>query len=354
MIARDENSIPSLDVWREFDGHESVSIESDSQTGLFAVIAIHRTGKSNAAGGIRFSNYSSVDDAVRDSLRLSQAMSYKFALCDLPVGGAKSVIIAPPDGHKTQAMFAEFGRRVERLAGRYLCGPDVGTDSWDMLAIQSETSHVTGIPAQRDALAVATAKGVLHAIEAALEWTGFARIENARIGIQGLGKVGAQLAIQLAERGARLVIADFDNEKVADLARVTGAEISDPSSIHQVEADVFAPCAMGGILTAKSVGELQSSIVCGAANNQLASQEVGDMLADEGVLYVPDYLANAGGAIKACALAELRAAGTGQICGIGSIHARCTELFEMAKTMAVPTATAAGLRARSKLAELSS
>jgi leucine dehydrogenase len=244
--------------------------------------------------------------AVRDVLRLSRAMTSKAACAGLPLGGGKGVImLGPTDGplpdDRRRAVLRDFGDVVEMLAGRYLTAEDVGTSMEAMAVIAESTSHVTGLPTDRGGSGDPspwTALGVESALRVACENAfGTPSLEGRSASVVGLGHVGGDLARRLAEGGARLVVADVDERKRA-LADELGATWTTPEQALTAEVDVLAPCALGGILHHESAGALRCRVICGAANNQLASDEIADVLAARGILWVPDFVANAGGIIN--------------------------------------------------------
>jgi leucine dehydrogenase len=242
--------------------------------------------------------YASEADALKDVLRLARGMSYKAAICDLPYGGGKSVIIGDPKRAKTPALLRAMGRAVEQLAGRYIVADDIGTTLDDLAVMREVTSHTAAAtPAARAPLAV-TAYGVLMALRAAVRHlTGADELAGLRVAIQGLGNVGRPLADHLHAAGAELVVADLDPTRAARTAEELGAQAVDPAAIYDQPVDLFAPCAMGAVLNDETILRLRAKIVCGGANNQLALARHALMLAARGILYVPDYLANAGGVI---------------------------------------------------------
>jgi len=282
----------------EFDGHELLAEHYDAATGLKAVVAIHSTALGPAFGGCRMYLYASSADAVRDALRLSHGMTCKAAICGLPWGGGKSVIIADPRTMKTPALLKAMGRLVESLGGRYIAADDVGTTLADLMVMRSETRHTAAAtPTAQQSLPV-TAHGVLHAILAAARHAlGTDDLAGVRVAVQGLGNVGLPLAEMLAARGARLVLTDIDAGRLTAAAARLGAGTCEPALIYDAEADIFAPCALGGILGPQTIPRLKARIVCGGANNQLASVYGDDLLAARAILYVPDFIANAGGVI---------------------------------------------------------
>ncbi|XKE47448.1 amino acid dehydrogenase [Halomonas organivorans] len=285
----------------EFDHHQQVVYGSDEASGLRAIIAIHDTYRGPALGGLRIYPYASEDEALTDVLRLSRGMTYKSALADLPLGGGKAVIIADPRRDKTPEMLRAMGRLVDSLGGHYITAEDSGSSEADMRVIAETTDHVGGLGhgGVSGDPSPFTAHGVFCALRSAVRH-GLDRddLTGLRVAVQGVGHVGAHLARQLHAAGARLVLTDVDRDALVRLAEELGAETVVPDAIVDADVDVFAPCAMGAALTPEVVDRLRARVVCGAANNQLARPEVADRLLARGILYTPDYVANAGGVIE--------------------------------------------------------
>ncbi|HSH57705.1 MAG TPA: Glu/Leu/Phe/Val dehydrogenase dimerization domain-containing protein [Halomonas sp.] len=285
----------------EFDRHQQVIFGSDAASGLRAIIAIHDTTRGPALGGLRIYPYASEADALTDVLRLSRGMSYKSAMADLPLGGGKAVIIADPHTGKSPAMLRAMGRLVESLGGRYITAEDSGSSEADMQVIAEETAHVSGLPRLGEESgdpSPYTAWGVFCALKSAVRHgLGRTELEGLRVAIQGVGQVGAQLARHLHAAGATLVLSDINRQPLVHLAEELGAEAVAPEAIFDADVDLFAPCAMGAVLSEEVVTRLRAKVICGAANNQLATPEIADHLASRGILYTPDYVANAGGVI---------------------------------------------------------
>ncbi|UYG01849.1 amino acid dehydrogenase [Halomonas sp. LR3S48] len=285
----------------EFDHHQQIVFGCDETSGLRAIIAIHDTRRGPALGGLRIYPYASEDDALTDVLRLSRGMTYKSALADLPLGGGKAVIIADPRRDKTPDMLRAMGRLVESLGGRYITAEDSGSGEEDMRLIRQETLHVSGLGqggASGDPSPF-TAHGVFCALKSAVRHRfGRDELEGLRVAIQGVGHVGAHLARELHAAGADLVLTDVDRDSLGMLVEELGAQSVTPETIFDAEVDVFAPCAMGAVLTPEVTDRLKAKVVCGAANNQLATPEVAGRLHARGILYAPDYVANAGGVIE--------------------------------------------------------
>ena len=281
----------------DYDGHEAVLHAHDPGTGLRAIVAIHSTRLGPAFGGCRMYPYAEPAQALTDALRLSKGMTYKAAICELPYGGGKSVVLADPRRDKSRELLHAMARGIESLGGRYITADDVGTTLADLAVMREVTRHTAGAtPAAQEPLAV-TAFGVLMAIEAAVghfyQRTG---LEGLRFAVQGLGNVGYPLSEQLRARGAALVVSDAP-ARAARAAAALGAEVVGPEAIYDQPVDVFAPCAMGAVLNDRTIPRLRARLVCGGANNQLAEPRHDAMLAERGIAYVPDYLANAGGVI---------------------------------------------------------
>jgi len=279
-----------------------IHFKHDSETGLNAIIAIHNTNLGPALGGCRFVPYHSTQAAMYDAMRLAQGMSYKAAIAGLELGGGKSVIIKPPKIKDRQKLFAAFGCFIEELNGRYITAIDSGTTVDDMDAIATTTSYVASTSQQAIATgdpSPYTALGVRRAIEAAVKIK-FNKdsLDGIHVAIQGMGHVGYYLAKELHELGANLSFCDINPENTEKAKKAfAGVEYS-ADEIFDVECDVFAPCALGDAINKKTVGQLNTGIIVGAANNQLASPEIGKDLQERDILYVPNYVANAGGLIQ--------------------------------------------------------
>lgn len=283
----------------EFRGHEQVVFCHDPAVGLRAIVALHDTTLGPALGGLRVWPYRTEAEALADALRLSRGMTYKSALAGLALGGGKAVVIAGRAA-RTPALFERFGDFVERLGGRYVTAEDVGSSPADLEFVRRRTRHVAGI-AEGGAgdPSAATAWGVFHGLRAAAKHRlGRDDLKGLRVAVQGLGHVGGTLARHLAEAGCRLVVADLDAGRTRRAAVDYGARVVCVGDIHKVEADVFAPCALGAVLNDRTVPELGAPIVAGSANNQLAEDRHGEALRERGVLYAPDYAINAGGVVN--------------------------------------------------------
>ncbi len=283
----------------EFDNHELVVSMADSSIGLQAFIAIHNTNLGPATGGTRYYTYSFPLTALRDALRLSRMMTYKCALAGVPFGGGKGVILADPKKKKSPILRA-YARRINLLRGSFTTGEDVGITLSDIDVMLKESKFINGKPDKAGDLAPWAALGVFHAMSAALKATyGTSDFTGRTVAVKGLGKVGLLLAEQAAKHGGNIIGADVNRSAVQEARKkITRIKIVSPRVIHKQRVHVFAPCALGNEFTAKAVKELRCEIVCGAANNQLDTHTEGAHLHRRGILYVPDYVANAGGLIN--------------------------------------------------------
>jgi valine dehydrogenase (NAD+) len=286
--------------------HEQVVFCRDRGSGLRAIIGIYSTALGPALGGTRFYPYVSEVEALADVLRLSKAMAYKAACAGLPLGGGKAVILGHPQRDKNAALLHAYGRFVQSLAGRYYTACDVGTDPADMDVIAAQSRFVTGRSRGRGGAgdsAELTSYGVFQAMRAAAEHSwGSAALHGRRVGVAGVGKVGRRLVGHLIEAGASVIVADVARcalDQIRD--RHPEVEAADPDTLPGLPLDIYAPCALGGVLDEQAAATLQAAIVCGGANNQLAHPRVAALLHERGVLYIPDFVANAGGLIQVAA-----------------------------------------------------
>lgn len=299
------SSVTLVDVTAEargfddFSEHHRVWEVRDDRAALHGFIAVHDTTLGPALGGCRMVPYASRKAALTDALRLSHGMTLKAALAGLDLGGGKAVLIGDPATDKTEALFRGLGEAVDRLGGEYVTGEDVGTSVRDMDWVAQGTEHVIGTSEHGGDPADMTALGVCEGIRAALRHrTGSDRLTGVRVAVQGLGHVGHALCRQLAAAGAGLVVADLDRERIAGVVDAFDADVVPPAQIHLAEADVFAPCALGGVLDQRTIPELRCAVVAGSANNQLAREAHGETLRRRGILFAPDYVINAGGLIS--------------------------------------------------------
>ncbi|MDG2535705.1 Glu/Leu/Phe/Val dehydrogenase dimerization domain-containing protein [Sphingomonas sp. HITSZ_GF] len=281
---------------------ESVHVLRDDDAGLRGVIVLHSTRRGPAAGGCRLWRYADHAALMGDAMRLAEGMTYKNAMADLPLGGGKAVLALPQGSVDRRRLFAAFGRAVARLEGDYVTAEDAGTGVADMEVVRGETRHVAGLPVQGGRPggdpSPCTARGVFLAMEEAARRQLGSELKSLRVAVQGLGHVGSALCGMLHEAGARLIVAEPRPGVAAEIACRYDAEIMGRDSILDARCAIFAPCALGGVLDQEAVSRLRARVVCGAANNVLATPEDGDRLADRGILYAPDYVVNAGGIIS--------------------------------------------------------
>ncbi len=285
----------------DFDGHELVTFCCDEATGLKAIIAIHNTNRGPALGGCRFWSYASEQEAIKDVLRLSRGMTYKSALANLKLGGGKSVIIGDAKTEKTPEKMRAFGKFIERLNGLYITAEDVNTTPEDMDIIRLETSHVVGLPGNGGSgdPSIITAYGVYTGIKACVKYKFNAdSLSGLHVAIQGLGHVGMELARLLHQDGVKLSVTDLNPHAIQHAVDHFSAVALGSDDIASIECDIFAPCALGGVINDNTVDHFKCQIIAGAANNQLAEARHGVALTQKGILYAPDYLINAGGLIN--------------------------------------------------------
>jgi leucine dehydrogenase len=282
----------------DFDDHEQVLFARDVTVGLRAIVAVHSSVLGPAFGGCRMWPYRDEAEALTDALRLSRGMTYKAAICELPHGGGKAVILGDARQAKTPALLHAMGRVVDRLGGRYIIADDIGTTLDDLRIMREVTAHTAAATFAAGQPLPVTACGVFQAIRAAVAHAlGRADLDGLRVAVQGLGNVGWPLCRHLAAAGATLIVTDLDRARTAEAAQTFGALAVEPEAIYGQAADVFAPCALGAVLNDRTIPLLGAAIVCGGANNQLAAARHAAALAARGILFVPDYIANAGGVI---------------------------------------------------------
>jgi leucine dehydrogenase len=288
-----------------FAGHESVHHFFDAKTGLKAIIAIHSTVRGPGAGGCRMWNYATGDEAFTDALRLSEGMSYKNAMADLPLGGGKAVIWGNSKTQKTPELFRALGRAIETLQGRYWSAEDVGVSPADMAYAAEETKYVAGLSKGKAASgdpSPITARGVFLGIKACAQRAfGTDDLSGRHVAVQGVGHVGGRVCELLAEAGAKLTIADVNPETLAAIAGSTGAQVVMTDEIYDVNADIFSPNALGATVNPGTIGRIRAKVIAGGANNQLSTPDMGEELSERGILYAPDYVINGGGIINVAA-----------------------------------------------------
>lgn len=285
----------------EAHGAGELHFKNDPNTQLRAIIAIHSTKFGPAASGCRCQPYLSTDTAIIDALRLARGMSYKAALAGLPSGGGKAVLIRPKVIRDREAYFESFGDFIESLAGRYITAVDSGTSPADMDVIARRTRHVLSVSERKGGSgdpSPFTARGVRLGIETAVSHRlKRSDLEQLRVAIQGTGQVGYHLAKELHERGAQLTVTDVNPRAMERCADEFGARIIPSEEIYQVRCDLFSPCALGAVINDATIRRFDTRIIAGAANNQLEAPHHGQLLQQRGILFVPDYVINAGGLI---------------------------------------------------------
>lgn len=284
-------------------GHEQVVVCSNPETGLKAIIAIHNTTLGPALGGTRMWMYNNEQEALKDVLRLSRGMTYKAAISGLNLGGGKAVIIGDPYKDKNEALFRSFGRFVDSLGGRYITAEDVGMNVQNMEWIYSETKFVTGISESLGGSgnpSPVTAFGVYMGVKAAAQKAyGSDSLEGKRISVQGAGNVASVFAEHCAKEGANVFITDLYIDKAKSVANRIGATLVHPDEIYNLDVDIFAPCALGGVVNDHTIHQFKCNIIAGGANNILENEDIhGKLLMDKGIIYAPDYVINAGGIIN--------------------------------------------------------
>jgi leucine dehydrogenase len=342
------------DLIRSWDGEEVV-VRFDQPSGTWIFVCIHSTRRGPAGGGTRMKTYAAPADALADAMRLSAAMTLKMAAVELPFGGGKAVLAVPvlPDHEERRRLLLLYADLLDSLGGSFHTGPDVNTSSADMDVIaercpfvycRSEAQGGSGDPGPYTAL------GVFHGIRASARHRfGSAELEGRIVLVQGVGNVGARLAELLARAGARVLVTDLATDRAQALADRIGAEVIPPEEAIRVECDVFAPCALGGVLNAETIPQLRCRVVAGSANNQLAEPEDASRLREAGILYAPDYVINAGGALNAVGVETLgwdREKADARLAAIGDTLA---EIYAKAEAEGTTTEASAERLARARL-----
>lgn len=332
-----ENTVKITEL--KTDNYERVASCTDGDYRGF--IAIHSTALGPAVGGTRFWQYENDEAATKDLLRLARGMTYKNALAGIPFGGGKSIIMRQDKPFDREQLFRAHGRFVETFAGRYITAEDVGTSPADMEFVRKETNHVAGLLGKSGDPSPVTARGVFRALQAAAKhrW-GSDDVAGRTVALQGCGHVGYYLASNLHEAGARLIVSDVDAAKVEYVVKEFGAVAVAPDEIYASEAEIFAPCALGGIINDDTIPQLKVEIIVGGANNQLLETRHGDELHRLGLLYAPDYAANSGGMINGCR--ELLGWQPSQSAAkVDEIYDTLLDIFRMAEAEGIPTYKAA-------------
>lgn len=332
----------------EFDNHEQVVFCSDAETGLKAIIAVHSTALGPAVGGCRLWDYVSDEAALNDVLRLSRGMTYKNAMAGLPLGGGKAVILGDAKKIKSEALFRAFGRMVHRLSGTYYSAEDVNITTSDIMIVNKETPYVAGLEGQSGNPAPFTALGTYRGIKAAAKHQfGSDNLNGKTVAVQGLGSVGFYLCEHLHKEGAELIVTDINQDAVQRAVTQFGATAVDLDAIYAVDADIYAPCALGATLNDDTIPQLKVRVVAGCANNQLKEARHGEVLRQKGILYTPDYVINAGGIINVAS--EMRPEGYSaeeSTQKVMAIYDTLLNLFQRADAENKPTSQVADLMAQ--------
>ena len=336
-------------------GHEQVVFCHNKDAGLKAIIAIHSTVLGPALGGLRMWPYQSEQEALHDVLRLSRGMTYKNAVDGLNIGGGKAVIIGDPNKDKSEALFRAFGRFVDTLGGRYITAEDVGIDVNDMEYVLKETEFVTGVHQVHGGSgdpSPFTAYGTVQGLLASLQVVyGNEDVGARSFAVQGLGHVGMEYLKLLRERGAKCYVTDINQSLVERAVNEFGAIAVGTEEIYDTDADVYSPCALGGTVNEKTLPRLKCKIICGAANNQLASDAIGDEVEKRGILYAPDYAVNAGGVMNV----SLEIDGYNReraLRMMRTIYYNVGRIFEISKRDGIPTYKAADRMAEERIATI--
>lgn len=332
--------------------HEEVVFCQNKEAGLKAIIAIHNSVLGPALGGLRMWPYATEQDALSDVLRLSRGMTYKAAVSGLNLGGGKAVIIGDPNKDKSEALFRAFGRFVNSLNGRYITAEDVGIDVNDMEYVYRETEFVTGVHQVHGGSgdpSPFTAYGTMQGLLAALQVQyGDEDVGKHKFAVQGVGHVGMEFVKLLSERGAKVFVTDINKELVQRAVDDYGAEAVSADEIYDVDANIYSPCALGGTINEKTLERLKCKIICGAANNQLATNEIGDEVQKRGILYAPDYAVNAGGLMNV----SLEIDGYNReraMRMLRTIYFNLGRIFEISKRDNIPTYLAADRMAEERI-----
>ncbi|MGE0441522.1 MAG: Leu/Phe/Val dehydrogenase [Gemmatimonadales bacterium] len=333
-------------------GHEQVALCSDPSCGYRGIIAIHSTALGPAVGGTRWWRYATDEDALVDALRLSRGMSFKNALAGLPLGGGKSVILGGDGPVDRAEILRAHGRAIDKYRGTYITAEDVGTSPADMEFIAETTAWVAGRAGTSGDPSPHTARGVFRAMQAAALMTWETdRLNGRTVALQGCGNVGYHLAKQLHAAGARIVASDIDPERVGRVVSEFGAVAAPIEAIHAVAADVFAPCALGAGLNDRTIPELKAAIVCGGANNQLAEPRHGQVVADRAILYIPDYVANAGGVTYGGSIEVLKLSQAETLKRVDAIYDTTLMVLDRARELGVPPSDGADQLAMERIAK---
>lgn len=337
--------------------YENLFLCQDKALDFKAIIAIHDTTLGPATGGCRMWQYNHEMEAIEDALRLARGMTYKYAAAGVNLGGGKAVIIADLHRKDREPIFRALGKFINRLGGKYITGEDVGTTLQDMEYIRMETEYVVTLPTYLGGagdIAPMTAFGVIRAMQACWKRVyGSDNLMGKTITVQGLGAVGHNVVKQLHELGSKLLVTDIDPVKVEAMVRRFQVEKVDPDSIYNVDCDIFCPCALGGIINDNTLARLKCKIICGSANNQLKEERHGEILEEKGIVYAPDYIANAGGTIYDTD--RLGVGGVSHERGkekVSRIYQNMELVFEIADRDKIPTYLAADRMAEERIRKI--
>jgi leucine dehydrogenase len=339
------------------NNHEQIVFCNDNETGLKAIIAIHNTVLGPSMGGTRMWAYNNEMEALTDVLRLSRGMTYKSAVAGLNLGGGKAVIIGDAKTQKNEALMRRFGKFVNSLSGKYITAEDVGVNTKDMEYIKMETEYVSGLPENMGGSgdpSPVTAYGVYLSMKAsAKEKWGNDKLSGKKIVVQGIGHVGENLVKYLTKENADVFIYDINQERLKAIANETKATvITNADALYDMEMDIYAPCALGATVNTNTLGRLKCSIICGAANNQLADENVhGKMVMEKGILYAPDFVVNAGGIINVYYERE----GYNRersMAHAEKIYDTTTAIFKISREEQIPTYMAANRLAEKRISDI--
>jgi len=337
-------------------GHQKLYFCNDPVIGLKAIIAIHDTTLGQALGGTRMWAYKTEADALNDVLRLSKTMTYKAAISGLNLGGGSAVIIGDPRKDKTEALMRQFGRFIKNLNGEFITAEDMGTNPRDMEYIRMETQYVTGYPetigGSGDPSPIA-AKGVLMGMKACVkELYGTDTLAGRSVIVQGIGHVGESLVRLLRDENTKVYVSDINEERVSQISKKYGAQAVSNNNIFDIDADIYAPCALGATINASTIKKLKCAIIAGSANNQLEDEaEHGRMLLDKNILLAPDYVINAGGLMNCYSeLMGFTRKRTLQL--TENIYEATRRILKLSKTENIPTIEAANRLAEKRIADI--
>jgi leucine dehydrogenase len=355
---RQEHIMNTIFEYMQKYDYENLFLCQDKALDFKAIIAIHDTTLGPATGGCRlWEQYASECDAIEDALRLARGMTYKYAAAGVNLGGGKAVIIGDPKRKDREPVFRALGKFINRLGGKYYTGEDVGTNLKDMEYIRMETEYVVTLPTYLGGagdISPRTAFGTIRAMQACCNRIyGSDNLMGKRVAVQGLGAVGHNIVAQLDALGAKLVVTDIDPSKVETAAVKYKIEAVDPGAIYDVACDIFCPCALGKVINDDTLSRLKCKIICGSANNQLAEERHGELLEQNGLLYAPDYIANAGGTIYDTD--RLAAGGVSHKRGkekVSRIYENMIRVFEFADREKIPTYRAADRMAEERIKQI--